>query len=166
MTSPTAETSSATVPAKREVHVEFSPVEMQAPLLLRIGAMIIDYLVLLILPVGWLVYYNIFGENLGIMTDQTLWFISILLFLANIVILPLFTGRSIGKLVTGLQVVRSDGLDASVMKIALRQTIGYLLTAATLGIGFVWCVFSSKGRTLHDYLTDTIVVRGNRRIER
>lgn len=166
MTSPTAETSSATVPAKREVHVEFSPVEMQAPLLLRIGAMIIDYLVLLILPVSWLVYYNIFGENLGIMTDQTLWFISILLFLANIVILPLFTGRSIGKLVTGLQVVRSDGLDASVMKIALRQTIGYLLTAATLGIGFVWCVFSSKGRTLHDYLTDTIVVRGNRRIER
>lgn len=166
MTSPTAETSSATVPAKREVHVEFSPVEMQAPLLLRIGAMIIDYLVLLILPVSWLVYYNIFGENLGIMTDQTLWFISILMFLANIVILPLFTGRSIGKLVTGLQVVRSDGLDASVMKIALRQTIGYLLTAATLGIGFVWCVFSSKGRTLHDYLTDTIVVRGNRRIER
>ncbi len=166
MTSPTAETSSATVPAKREVHVEFSPVEMQAPLLLRIGAMIIDYLVLLILPVSWLVYYNIFGENLGIMTDQTLWFISILMFLANIVVLPLFTGRSIGKLVTGLQVVRSDGLDASVMKIALRQTIGYLLTAATLGIGFVWCVFSSKGRTLHDYLTDTIVVRGNRRIER
>lgn len=166
MTSPTAETPSATVPAKREVHVEFSPVEMQAPLLLRIGAMIIDYLVLLILPVGWLIYYNIFGENLGIMTDQTLWFISVLLFLANIVVLPLFTGRSIGKLVTGLQVVRSDGLDASVLKIALRQTLGYLLTAATLGIGFVWCVFSSKGRTLHDYLTDTIVVRGNRRIER
>ncbi len=166
MTIPTAETSSATVPAKREVHVEFSPVEMQAPLLLRIGAMIIDYLVLLILPVSWLIYYNIFGENLGIMTDQTLWFISTLLFLANIVILPLITGRSIGKLVTGLQVVRSDGLDASVLKIALRQTIGYLLTAATLGIGFVWCVFSSKGRTLHDYLTDTIVIRGNRRIER
>lgn len=166
MTSPTAETPSATVPAKREVHVEFSPVEMQAPLLLRIGAMIIDYLVLLILPVSWLIYYNIFGENLGIMTDQTLWFISVLLFLANIVVLPLFTGRSIGKLVTGLQVVRSDGLDASVLKIALRQTLGYLLTAATLGIGFVWCVFSSKGRTLHDYLTDTIVVRGNRRIER
>jgi uncharacterized RDD family membrane protein YckC len=166
MTNPTAETSSATVPAKREVHVEFSPVEMQAPLLLRIGAMIIDYLVLLIMPVSWLVYYNIFGEDLGIMTGQTLWFISVLLFLANIVILPLLTGRSIGKLVTGLQVVRSNGFEASFLRIALRQTLGYLLTAATLGIGFVWCVFSSKGRTLHDYLTDTIVVRGNRRVVR
>lgn len=166
MTSPTAETPSATVPAKREVHVEFSPVEMQAPFILRVGAMIVDYLVFLILPVCWLVYFNIFGENLGIMTDRTLWFISLLLFLANIVILPLITGRSIGKLVTGLQVVRSDGMDASVTRIALRQTLGYLLTAATLGIGFVWCVFSSKGRTLHDYLTDTIVVRGNRRVVR
>ena len=72
--------------------------------------MIIDYMVLLILPVSGSCYFNRCSATLlDIMTDQTLWFISILLFLANIVILPLITGRSIGKIVTGLQVVRTDG---------------------------------------------------------
>ncbi|MEP6946777.1 MAG: RDD family protein [Acidobacteriota bacterium] len=164
MTKSPAETPAAYAPTKRETIVEFSPVELQAPFLLRVGSMIIDYLVLLLLPVTSMLYRGVFGESLNIMTDRTLWLISVLLFLANIIVLPLLFGRSLGKMLTGLRVVRSDGSDPGILNIALRQTLGYLITAVTLGIGFIWCVFSSKGRTLHDVLTDTVVVRGSRRI--
>lgn len=164
MTNSSAETSSVIAPSKRETIVNFSPVTMQAPFLLRVGAMIIDYMVLLLLPVSSMLYRNISGERLDLMSDRTLWFISILLFLTNIIVLPLLVGRSVGKLLTGLRVVRSDGTDPGTLNLALRQTLGYLITAVTLGIGFIWCVFSSKGRTLHDVLMDTVVVRGNRRI--
>ncbi len=163
MTNSIAEKSPAAVTAPREVTMEFSPIELQAPFLLRVGSMTIDYMVLLVLPVGALLYFVLFGEHITFMSDRTLWFVSVLLLIANIVILPLFTGRSIGKLLTGLRVVRNDGSAPGVVNIVLRQTVGYLLTAGTLGIGFVWCIFSSKGRTLHDIVTNTIVIRGNRR---
>jgi uncharacterized RDD family membrane protein YckC len=164
MTISSAEKTSAAVPAKRETIVDFSAIELQAPLALRIGSMMIDYMVFLVLPVGSLLYYNLLGERVTTMTDRTLWFVSIILFLTNIIVLPLITGRSLGKLVTGLRVVRSDGTIPGFFNVLLRQTLGYLITAATLGLGFVWCVFSSKGRTLHDVLTGTIVVRGRRRV--
>lgn len=164
MTKSSAETASVAVPAKRDTIVEFSAQDLQAPFLLRVGSMMIDYLFLLALPVGSLLYFKLFGDHFTTATDRTLWFVSVLLFLANIVILPLIGGRSLGKLLTGLRVVRNDGTIPGLLNIALRQTLGYLITAATLGLGFVWCVFSSKGRTLHDVLTGTIVVRGSRRV--
>jgi uncharacterized RDD family membrane protein YckC len=144
--------------------VDFSPEAVQAPFLLRLGSMIIDYMVLLVLPAGSLLYARIFGEPLGIMTERTLWFVSILLFLANIVILPLITGRSVGKLLTGLRVLRFDGNEPGIFTLLFRQSLGYLVTALTLGLGFFLCIFSSSGRTLHDMLTGTVVVRGQRRI--
>ena len=146
---------------KREVIVDFSPEALQAPFLLRVGSMLIDYMVLVFLPVLALLYAKLFGEPLGIMT---VWLVSALLFLGNILILPLPNGRSLGKILTGLQIVRFDGTEASVWLILLRQTVGYLFTAATLGLGFLLCVFSVNGRTLHDMLTGTIVVQGRRRL--
>lgn len=159
-----AATSPASSTFKREVIVDFSPEVLQAPFLLRVGSMLIDYMVLVVLPVLALMYAKLFGEPLGIMTDKTLWFVSVLLFLANILILPLPNGRSLGKIVTGLQIVRFDGSEPSVSLILLRQTVGYIFTAATLGLGFLFCVFSANGRTLHDVLTGTIVVQGRRRL--
>jgi len=164
MTNLPVQSTSDAVPPKRETIVEFSPVELQAPFLLRVGAMIIDYMVLLLLPACSMLYRGITGDSADMMTDRTLWFVSVVLFLSNIIILPLIFGRSLGKLITGLRVVRTDGREPGVLNVALRQTLGYLITAVTLGIGFIWCVFSSKGRTLHDILTDTVVVRGTKRV--
>lgn len=161
----TAANASAPSTYKREVKVDFSPETQQAPFLLRVGSMLIDYMVLVFLPVLALLYAKTVGEPLGIMTDKTLWLLSILLFLGNILILPLPNGRSLGKIITGLQIVRFDGTEASIWLILLRQTVGYIFTAVTLGLGFLFCVFSSNGRTLHDILTRTIVVQGRRRMK-
>jgi uncharacterized RDD family membrane protein YckC len=45
----------------------------------------------------------------------------------------------------------------------LRNTIGYVLTVATLGLGFLIAAITPSGRALHDYVAGTIVIRGRRR---
>lgn len=101
---------------------------------------------------------------MNIVTDRTLWFLSIVFFFFNIVVLPAFTGRSLGKMLTGLRVVNRDGSIPKHRTIIFRQTIGLLLTALTLGLGFLLSVFGKSGRALHDLVSGTVVVHGKRRI--
>ena len=73
-------------------------------------------------------------------------------------------GQSIGKIVTGIRVVKLDGGRAPTAAMLLRQIVGYLLTLATGGLGLFLSVFSIKGRALHDHLSGTVVVYGDSRV--
>ncbi|MBP6003213.1 MAG: RDD family protein [Pyrinomonadaceae bacterium] len=143
--------------------IGFSPEEMHAPFFLRIGALLIDYMVLMILPVLELFSSKTFGD-MHIVTDRTIWFISAILFLFNIVVLPSLAGRSIGKMLTGLRIVNRDGTIPYHRTMFFRQTIGLLVSAVTLGLGCVLSLFNAKGRALHDYMAGTVVVQGRRRV--
>jgi len=70
-----------------------------------------------------------------------------------------FTGRSIGKWATGLRVVRNSGEEVGVGRIFLRHFVGYPVSFLTLGIGFILATLTSRGRALHDFIADTIVLR-------
>ena len=137
--------------------------ELSAPFLLRCGAVLIDYIIFLIFPVGGLLSERMFSGGLDIAADSTLWFLSVLLSIVNLIILPLICRQSIGKLLTGLRIISAKGERAGVGAILLRQTFGYILTLATLGLGFLICLFTPRARTLHDYLAGTRVVRATRR---
>jgi uncharacterized RDD family membrane protein YckC len=65
--------------------------------------------------------------------------------------------------VTGLRIVRLSGESVTARVILVRQLFGYVLTLITGGLGFFLSVFSSKGRALHDLVSDTIVVHGSTR---
>ena len=101
---------------------------------------------------------------LGGSLSEASWLIAILLAFTNFIVLPVFSGQTIGKMLAGLRIVRLDGRSASKGSILLRQTVGYPLTAASLGIGFLFSVLSSKGRALHDYIAGTVVIYADRRI--
>src|SRR5215203_2003396 len=141
----------------REVIVGFSPEALRAPFLLRCGALIIDYIVVVAIPVMGLLLSRFSGNDgtklLNEGVSSASWLIALLVAITNIVLLPMFSGQTIGKIVTGLRIVRIDGTAPPVGVIALRQTVGYVLTFVTAGIGFFVSVFSSKGRALHDYLS-------------
>jgi uncharacterized RDD family membrane protein YckC len=47
---------------------------------------------------------------------------------------------------------------------ALRNTLGYLATLLTLGIGLLMAVVTPSGRALHDYIAGTMVVFGKKRV--
>ncbi len=133
--------------------------ELAPPFLLRVGAAIIDYLALILLPVIGLLSDTFFAGGLHLMTDRTLWLIGVLAFLFNVVVLSVLFRRSLGKMLAGLTIVGADGSPANRGKILIRQTLGLLITLATGGLGFLVSVFSRHGRTFHDLLTGTAVVR-------
>ncbi|HUR96436.1 MAG TPA: RDD family protein [Pyrinomonadaceae bacterium] len=154
----------------REVIVGFSPEALRAPFLLRCGALIIDYIVVIAIPVIGLLLSRFSGNDGTKLLNEGLsgasWLIAILVGVTNLVLLPMFSGQTLGKIVTGLRIVRIDGTAPPIGIIALRQTAGYVLTLASAGIGFFVSAFSSKGRALHDYLSGTVVIYADRRVRR
>ena len=156
---------SPTRPTSREQIVDFSPELLQAPFVLRCAAVFIDYMLLLAVPLGWMIFGKFFSDNgptapLG----PAVWLIVIILWLINFLLFPLLRGQTLGKMLTGLTILKMDGTEARLDRILFRNVFGYLITALTLGLGFLISAVSSTGRSLHDFLSGTIVVRGRKKL--
>lgn len=142
--------------------MDFSPELLRAPFALRCAALSIDYILLLIFPAGWLTLGKVLGEGNTTSLTTTIWVVGIVFFLTNFLLLPVFRGQSIGKMLTGITIVNIDGTELSFGRLVIRNTIGYLITILTGGLGFVISALNSTGRTLHDLLSGTIVVHGRK----
>src|ERR1700742_4446341 len=123
--------------AKREVIVEFAPEELRAPFALRCGAFLMDYIVILAVPVLGLVFDMSAGSGPGKVSNDTTWLIAFLLGISVLIIFPALSGQTLGMIICGLRIIRSNVNDASAGRIILRNTFGYILTAATVGLGFL-----------------------------
>lgn len=164
----TVETAGLRPSRNTEVVVDFKAEQVKAPFFLRCGALLTDYIVFISIPVIGLLLGRYMGNDgakliAGSLND-TGWLIAVLLGFTNFIVLPIFTGQTIGKMLAGLRIVRIDGGPVSTASIIFRQTLGYILTIATLGIGFLFSVISRKGRALHDYISGTIVIYADRQI--
>ena len=151
----------------REIIVDFEPQRLAAPFFLRCGALLIDYIVFLIFPVSMMLLGRSFGTDgarlVGGGLNDTGWMIAAVIGIFNFFLLPIVRGQSIGKLIAGLKIVGKDGQAAGPVQIVLRNLFGYLLTLASLGIGFLVSVLNRSGRTLHDYLFGTVVIYADRK---
>lgn len=149
-----------------QIVVDFQPQNLKAPFLLRCGALLIDYIILVAIPVIALLIGRYLGIDGGKLLDGTVsnvgWFIMILVGLVNFVILPIFNGQTIGKLFTGIRIVSIDGKLPSYSQLLLRNVFGYLLTICSGLIGFFLAIFNVNGRALHDFISGTVVIYGNR----
>jgi uncharacterized RDD family membrane protein YckC len=67
-----------------------------------------------------------------------------------------FFGRTVGKLLLGLRVVRADGRNPSVLHSAVR-TLGYAISSI-LFLGFLWAGVDRRHQAWHDKLARTFVV--------
>ena len=133
-----------------------------APFSLRCGAALIDYILLVGIVAFSTIVARWFGggaRSAGNSAETVGILISFAVALLNWVLLAGLTGRTVGKWATGLRIEQLDG-DVPGIGIALfRHFVGYPLSCLTLGLGFLFAVFSSRGRTLHDLIAGTIVVR-------
>lgn len=157
-------------PIAREVIVGFSPEAVRAPFLLRCGALAIDYIIVIGIPVIGLLLSRFAGNDGAKLFTDSLnnagWLVAILVAISNLVLLPIYSGQTLGKIVTRLRIVNTDGSMPSLMAVALRQTVGYFLTLVSFGAGFLVTCFSRKGRALHDYLAGTMVIYADRKVRR
>lgn len=144
---------------------EFEPAKLAAPFFERIAAGFIDYSLLLLIPISWLMLMKHFGEHgtsggLG----SIVWWVTLVVWILNFVMLPLLRGQTIGKMIFGLRILDANGSTPSLVKILLRNTIGYLLVFLTAGLGFIIAGLNRSGRSLNDLLFGTFVVKATRRL--
>ncbi len=147
-----------------EKDIEFSSNAFRVPFFLRCAALFIDYMVVIAVPVGWLVFLKFFSDgstNAGL--PITVWLFVVLAWVINYLALPLFRGQTIGKLITGIAVIRMDGTPVRLGRLFLRNTFGYLVTILTFGLGFLLAAVNKSGRALHDLIAGTVVVSGRRK---
>ena len=151
-------------PSTREIIVEFSPESVRAPFALRCGAFLIDYILVMAIPVLGLLFDLMIGGEPAKVSNSTAWFIAFLLGISNLIIFPGLSGQTLGMLMCGLRIVRSNGREAPIGRVVIRNTVGFLATVLTLGLGFLIAAFTPSGRALHDYISGTLVVYGKKRV--
>ena len=153
---------STITPSDAERIVDFSTQRLRAPFALRCAALFIDYIILLIFPFGWLAAGKLLDGTGSIVIGSTVWSLGVLLFLANFLILPMFRGQTIGKMITGLTILNIDGTEVGLTDVLRRNVLGYLVTLLTLGIGFLISAVNASGRSLHDFIAGTVVICGRK----
>jgi uncharacterized RDD family membrane protein YckC len=140
---------------------------LRAPFSLRCGAVLIDYIVLVSIVAFATLLERTFGDTRrgGATMLLVSYAVAAGVAFLNLVVLPAWTGRSLGKWATALRIERRDGVPLSIGRALLRHLVGYPLTLLTLGVGFLLAAFSAEGRALHDLLAGTVVVRSRGREE-
>ncbi|HEX2370453.1 MAG TPA: RDD family protein, partial [Acidimicrobiia bacterium] len=66
------------------------------------------------------------------------------------------TGRTPGKWLMGLRVVRMSGGDITLGR-ALLRSLGYIVSLIPLGAGFLWVLVDDERRGWHDHIAGTKV---------
>jgi uncharacterized RDD family membrane protein YckC len=162
-----------TVPAKRlrteQVIINFDAERLKAPFLLRCGAILIDYILIVSIPIISLLLSRLMNVSDSRFLNNEFtnvgWLIMILLTLTNLIIFPFFSSQSIGKMLTGLRIVNKDGNAPSIKQLFIRHFVGYPLSILSFGLGLLLAVFNRNGRALHDFLTGTMVIYGKRQLK-
>lgn len=67
-------------------------------------------------------------------------------------------GATVGGIVCGLQVVRTDGRSMDWATVIVRA-LACFLSLAPLGLGFLWAAFDADKQTWHDKIAGTVVIR-------
>lgn len=158
----TADNIATTPKTDAERYVDFSPQLLKAPFFLRVAAFCIDYMVLIGLPIAWLIASKLLGDPGTQGISNFIWVIGAILLVVNLLLFPLLRGQTIGKMIAGITIVNSDGTDIRLAGIVKRNILGYAVTIATLGLGFLIAALNGSGRALHDLLAGTTVVRGRK----
>lgn len=68
-------------------------------------------------------------------------------------------GATLGKMALGIVVVDESGQKAGFFKVLIRETIGKIVSAFILFLGFIWILFDGKRQGWHDKIGGTFVVK-------
>ena len=67
-------------------------------------------------------------------------------------------GQTPGKMAAGIKVIRTDSSPVK-WQCAICRCLGYVVSAITLFIGFIWVAFDGRKQGIHDKIADTYVVK-------
>lgn len=132
----------------------------RAPLARRVGAGLFDLLAVALLssPFAGMMELARFNSS-DLRLDSLMIAIVLAMMFLYLTISTALTGRTLGMKVASIKVVDvRTGLIPSGGQSA-RRAVGYILSLATLGLGFAYALLDAHGRTAYDLFSGTIVVR-------
>lgn len=129
-----------------------------APLSLRLAAGVVDALPLLIILGVWYKY----DERLEVTAEWVMFGVGGVVYFGHLILAEWLTGRSLGKAMFSLKVVRTDGAAAGLWAIVLRNILRPL-DVATFGVTLVMAVLTPLRQRLGDMAAATTVVQTRRK---
>ena len=78
------------------------------------------------------------------------------------IVLTAAFGATLGKMALGIKVVDESGQKAGFFKVLIRETIGKIVSAFILLLGYIWILFDGKQQGWHDKIATTFVVKAPR----
>ena len=79
----------------------------------------------------------------------------------NVVLMRLFNGQTLGKMVFGMRVIKKNGRRISILDALLRNVLGYMISQIFL-LGYIWAFADTEKQAWHDKLAGTLVVEERR----
>jgi uncharacterized RDD family membrane protein YckC len=144
---------------RHESHVR---VRYRAPFALRCGALLIDYIVLVLVLTFSIMIARLMGGGArmaGGTAEKVGLILTLVVAICDLGIMAGLTGRSIGKWTTGLRIERTAGGPPGIVRAVIRHFVGYPISVIPFALGFLVAAVSPTGRALHDYIAGTVVVR-------
>jgi uncharacterized RDD family membrane protein YckC len=159
----TANIETATLPRMTGTHREPQMrVRYRAPFALRCGALLIDYILLVLILTFSTIVARLMGGGArmaGGSAEKVGIALALIAAVLDLGVLAGLTGRSVGKWITGLQIERPGGGTPGIARAVLRHFIGYPLSIIPFGLGFLMATVVPTGRALHDFISGTVVIR-------
>src|SRR5262245_53954684 len=154
------ETAKASRPSSRRI--EHIRVRYRAPFALRCGAILIDYIVLVLILTFSTIVARLMGggarlaggtaENVGIV-------FTLVAAVLDLGVLAGLAGSQRGKWTTGLRLEQTDSRLPGIGRALLRHFVGYPISFLLFGLGFLLAIVNPTGRALHDLIAGTVVIR-------
>jgi uncharacterized RDD family membrane protein YckC len=135
-----------------------SPLLSVAPLAERRRAGVLDITLLLFAYGGFLMVFRALGGRFSVSRFDLLVTVAILglLYAQYVTLFTYFAGATPGMMLLGLRVASLDGLDPSPRQL-LWRSLGYLISAGTLMLGFLWVLWDEDQLSWHDRISQTCI---------
>jgi len=101
--------------------------------------------------------YGLFSSN-SLMYGVAIFYIGFLIDGIYFTFFHGYSGQTVGKMIMGLRVVKTDGSPLGYAT-AFKRWLGYFASSFILGIGYLMIAFTRDKQALHDKIADTYVIR-------
>lgn len=137
---------------QQKLSQELSYNVIPAMYLSRLVAFLIDWII--VIGVAWFFIYVYRHDEISefIVLLVPLW-----AFLYFMIMMWVLNGRTIGKLIVSIQIIKEDSSQFDIID-SIKRTIYSVVSFLFMGFGFIAPLFDSKSRAWHDHLTGTIVI--------
>jgi uncharacterized RDD family membrane protein YckC len=128
---------------------------------LRLGASIIDMLILLPLlyGLGYAIYGSAYFSSASVFKGTADFFIQIILPMVLTLVLWHYLSATPGKQVLGLKIVDAKTLKKPSTGQFVLRYFSYFISMLPLGFGFLWIIFDKRKQAFHDKIARTLIVR-------